>query len=161
MSEQYEIGKWVWTEADFDRMGWHDVRVHAVAFLPDTFELMFDIDYILEWVYPAPNETYYKFLVAPATLVFENVYEVVMELDEPDFELDTIERKEPREPKNAQYIGRGTEWLWSLEAHRGGMSFRSVGYKQYIRSEPVLSQSQTLEMGVRGGISFRCGRLDE
>ena len=161
MSQQYEIEKWVWTEADFDQMGWHDVQVYAVAFLPNTFELMLDIDYILEWIHPAPNETYFKFWVAPATLVFGNVYEVEMGLDEPDFELDAIERKEPREPKNAQHIGRDTEWLWSLEAHRGGMSFRSVGYKQYIRRSPVLSQLQTLEMGARGGISFYCGRVDE
>ena len=161
MLAEYEMEKWIWTGADFDQMGWHDSQVYAVAFLPEIFELTLDIDYIFEWVHPEPNETYFKFWVAPATLVFENVYDIKLELDEPDFELDAVERKDPRKPKNAEYIGRETEWLWNLEAHRGGIEFRSVGYKQYIRQKPIFGQAQKLETNIRGGISFYRGRLDE
>ena len=161
MVDDYELEKWIWTDADFEQMGWHDSKVYAISFLPDTFELAFDIDYIFEWVNPAQNETYFKFWVAPATLVFENVYDVEMEFDVPDFELNMIVRKEPQRSKNAEYIERDTEWLWSLEAHRGGIDFRSVGYKQFVRKKPVFSQAQILEMDVRGGISFYRGRIDE
>jgi hypothetical protein len=160
MAKLYEVEKWIWTEADFEQMGWHDVQVYAVSFIPNTFELMLDIDYIFEWIHPAENDTCFKFWISPATLVFENVYGIEMALDEPYFELDAIERTEPRRPTNAEYIERDTEWQWNLEAHRGGMSFRSIGYKQYIRKKPVLSQLQTLEMGLRGGISFHRERLD-
>jgi hypothetical protein len=30
--EEYELEKWIWTEADFDVMGWHDSSIHALAF---------------------------------------------------------------------------------------------------------------------------------
>ena len=65
MAEEYELDKWIWTEADFEQMGWHDARIHAIAFLTETFEFALDIDYILQWVEPAEGETYYKFWVAP------------------------------------------------------------------------------------------------
>jgi hypothetical protein len=161
MIKQYEIEKWIWTDADFEQMGWHDCQVYAVSFLLNTFELILDIDNIFEWIHPASNETYFKFWIAPATLVFENVYEIKMELDEPNFELDFIGREEPRKPHNADYINRNTEWVWNLEAHHGRMSFRSVGYKQYIRKNPILSQIQMLEMDERGGTSFQRGQLDK
>ena len=61
MNETYEIEKWVWTEADFEKMSWHDSRVHAMAFLPDEFEIVFDIDYILKWICLGPDETNFKF----------------------------------------------------------------------------------------------------
>jgi hypothetical protein len=32
----YTPEKWIWTEADFETMGWHDVHVHALAFQTDT-----------------------------------------------------------------------------------------------------------------------------
>src|SRR4051812_16698612 len=114
MSQKYELEKWIWTEADFEQMGWHDARVHAVSFVRDEFEIVFDLDYILEWVHPTAGETYFKFWVAPVTLVFEKVYDIEMEFSEPDFELDYIDRKDPRRPKNADGLGQDTEWLWSL-----------------------------------------------
>ena len=76
MHQEYELEKWVWTEEDFERMGWHDSRIYALAFSPETFELLLDIDYIFQWINPEPGETFYKFWVAPATLIFENVSDV-------------------------------------------------------------------------------------
>jgi hypothetical protein len=154
MIEPYELEKWIWTDADYEQMGWHDCQVHAISFIPKNFEIAFDIDYIFKWVNPLPGETYFKFWITPATLVFENVYELKMELDEPDFELDIVERNEPRKPRNSDYIKKDKEWLWTLEAHRGSLSFRSIGYKQYIRKQPILSEIHVLETDLRGGISF-------
>jgi hypothetical protein len=56
MAEKYELEKWVWSEADFEEMVWHDARIHAIAFLPDSFEFVLDIDYILRWVQPAEGQ---------------------------------------------------------------------------------------------------------
>ncbi|HKO42782.1 MAG TPA: hypothetical protein VJU84_05805 [Pyrinomonadaceae bacterium] len=159
-TEKYELKKWLWTEADFEQMEWHDVRIHALAFHPDAYELAFDIDYIFEWIHPAPETTYFKFWVAPATLVFENVNELRIDL-EPHLSLDLkeIERAEPQKPKNTDYIDRDVEWYWKLDTHSGEISLRSVGYKQYIRQEPVLTQGQVLDAEARGGFSFHRGRM--
>jgi len=46
------VGKTVWTDADFETMGWHDNAVHAIAVEPappHPGSLLLDIDYIVEW----------------------------------------------------------------------------------------------------------------
>jgi hypothetical protein len=75
MSEE-QLEKAVWTAADFDRMDWHDARVHAITFheVEQDAELLLDLDYIVRWIDPEPPAEYFSFLVAPATLVFENVW---------------------------------------------------------------------------------------
>ena len=158
--ECYTIEKWLWTDADFESMGWHDVRIHAMAFHGNTYEIAFDVDYIFEWIPPDSGKTYSEFWVSPATLVFENVNKLRIDL-EPSLgvELDGIERKSPRKPKNLDYIERDVEWAWKLQTHSGEISFRSVGYKQYIRRQPVLTRRQFLETDARGGFSFYRGTI--
>ena len=159
MAEKYELEKWVWTESDFEQMGWHDARIHAIAFLPDSFEFVLDIDYILRWVRPGESETHYKFWVAPATLVFDNVHDLRIDLEPyAGVEIQDIRREDPQEPKNAEYVGRDTEWRWVIEAQEGEISLRAAGYKQYFRSEPVFGSQQSLDVGIRGGFSFHRGR---
>src|SRR6266550_2747235 len=72
----------LWTDADFEAMGWHDATVHAIGFDQDeeSARLLFDIDYIVRWIDPVPPSEYYSFLIAPATLVFENVWNVEAEV---------------------------------------------------------------------------------
>src|SRR5687768_16247891 len=94
----YEIEKWVWSQEDFDLMGWHDVTVHAFALLPERFEFLLDIDYILKWEEPEPPDRYYTFWVSPATLVFEGVQNIKVDLDIgsiQDIDLQGIEREGP------------------------------------------------------------------
>jgi hypothetical protein len=161
MVEQYQVEKWIWTDADFDVMGWHDSNIYAVAFYPENFEFALDIDYIFQWIHPAENETYFKFWVTPATLVFEYVYDLkfnVVRLDG-GLEIDYIERTEPKKIEAGDFVGRN-EWLWTIGTHQGEISLRAIGYKQYIRKKPVFGKSQTVESSVRGEISFHRGRLD-
>lgn len=152
MSEAYQVEKWVWTETDFARMGWHDSPIHAMAFIPEKNEIIFDIDYIIEWIPPKPEETYYKFWVAPATLVFENVYDVDINTGSypSGLEIDAITRKDLCAPHNDEYIERIQEWLWTIECQEGEIRFRSAGYKQYLRTYPVFGGQQTLELSARG-----------
>lgn len=161
MNEIYQLEEWVWSEADFEVMGWHDSRIHALAFLPDDFEMVFDIDYIVKWVHPQPNETHFKFWVSPATLVFENVYDVEFELESyaGRLEIDDIERDDERPPRNARHIGKQTEWKWSVRCQEGEIRFRSTGYKQYIRTHPVFSVSQALDLQSRG-FSFSRSKVE-
>ena len=64
----------VWTDADFERMSWHDNHVHAIRFVEGQNgegELVLDIDYILEW--QKADGAAFLFRVQPATLVFHGV----------------------------------------------------------------------------------------
>ncbi len=151
----YQLEKWIWTEADFEDMGWHDARIHGIAFLGEDFEVMLDIDYILQWIDPGPNETYYKFWIVPATLVFHNVHDLKIDLEPfAGIEIQDVHKSDPQRPKNAEYVDRDTEWQWTIETHEGEISLKSVGYTQYLRKEPILSQQSSLDLNVRGGISF-------
>jgi hypothetical protein len=146
------LEKWLWTEADFDHMGWHDSRVHAIAFLPDEFELCFDLDYIVQWVDPVPPASHYSFWVAPATLVFENVWDFKMAMDNPTpaFDIFGIERSDEQpSPEHG-----GQFWSWTIDGVEGKISFRSSGYKQYVRRPPQHITSQVLDWEERGGLSF-------
>jgi len=77
----YTLEKALWADADFEQMGWHDSHIHAIAFRPESFQLLLDIDYIFRWVGPAPKETHYKFWLSPCTLMFKNVYQLWISLE--------------------------------------------------------------------------------
>jgi hypothetical protein len=70
--EAHSLEKALWSDADFDVMGWHDATVHAIAFeeSDDRAALLIDLDYIVRWIEPQPLSRSFSFLVAPATLVF-------------------------------------------------------------------------------------------
>ena len=74
----------IWTEADFDVMGWHDVALHAIAIEPDhphPGRLALDIDYLLKWVPPESSASAFRFWISPATLVFDQASDLVVDLD--------------------------------------------------------------------------------
>ena len=154
--QDHKIQKPVWTEADFEQMGWHDVHVHAIAFHPEIFEFWLDIDYIFSWIDPQGNDKHYSFWLAPATLVFENVYDLKFEIEshDGDMELQGIERSEASAPRNAAAIPKQTEWRWLLGFNEGQIAFRSVGFSQFTRRPPVLVPVQQFTLEERGGISF-------
>jgi hypothetical protein len=150
--KQYQLEKGLWTEEDFDTMGWHDSIVYAISF-GGNFELLFDIDYIFKWVLTGKT---YHFWVSPCTLVFENVYDLKFDLEffGTELEIDDITRENPQRPKNADYIGKDTEMDWVIETQQGVISFKSVGYKQYVRQMPRYLPTQSIELSYRGAISF-------
>src|SRR2546421_9545929 len=98
--ESRTLEKWVWNDADFKRMGWHDNAIHGIATIsefPDRLELMLDIDYIFDWVNQGSDRPFLLW-VAPATLVFENVYHLKLDIEsaQGDIELDEILREDER-----------------------------------------------------------------
>ena len=68
----------VWTDEDFDVMGWHDATVHALAFESTT--LLLDLDYTLGDDCEADSEEQRSkmpsFWMSPATLVFAAVDDI-------------------------------------------------------------------------------------
>jgi hypothetical protein len=152
MKQEYQLEKTLWTEADFDIMGWHDCPVHALSFDSED-KLLLDIDYMFEWVLKK-NKRNYMFWISPCTLVFENVYDLVFETDHMTIIIDNISRENPRKPKHAQDSNTDLEYDWTIETTVGVILFRSTGFKQYVRQAPVLISMQHVDLQQRGGISF-------
>jgi hypothetical protein len=152
--EQYSLEKLVWSEADYDEMGFHDVNIRAVYFSTDTPEVLFDVDYIFKWVMPTPPDEYFTFWVSPATLVFRDVSDVELSWQGGDqFVLWELERSE-EEILPAGHV----RWLWTLAGNVGGSaSLRATGYSLYVRQEPRYINRQNLWSEERGGVSFHRG----
>lgn len=155
MGTSLDLEKLIWDESDFEQMGWHDSKIYAIAFEGEKFELALDIDYILKWLNPQEGESNFKFWVAPSTLVFRNVRDLKISLEESlNLEIQDLHRMNPQEPKNVKHIPESIEYDWTIETTGGEIFFKSVGYKQYFRKFPVLLESQKIGFKERGGISF-------
>jgi hypothetical protein len=103
----HQPAKWIWTDNDFDAMGWHDATLWAMLADPERFEFLVDLDYIFEWVKPAPEETYYKFWIAPVTMIFENAHTVKLDIESSQgtIEVADLHRENPR-PRSVPKVGR-------------------------------------------------------
>ena len=143
--------KALWTEDDFDQMGWHDCRVHGFSFSPPSatgWSVALDIDYILEWVDPTEPGGNFSFWVAPATLVFPYANDVILNVEMEayqELEIDAMTRRQGSE---------GTHDIrWSI-AGSFNLDLSASSYQQYIRATPVHIDLQALSPEQRGGVSF-------
>jgi hypothetical protein len=150
--DSYTLEKGIWTQDDFEHMGWHDSTIHAMAFVLNEWDLGFDIDYLLQWIHPTPPETSFSFWIAPATLVFHNVSEVKCDFFGPcatSLTLQAIKRSDEQQTPSGM-----SKWLWTLDGNEGTIHFFATGYTQYFRRSPSFQTSQELSFETRGGISF-------
>jgi hypothetical protein len=152
--ENSNLEKTKWSDVDFEYLDWHDCKVYGIAFFDKKLELAFDIDYILEWVSGDKLNSSYKFWVSPATLIFKNVYDININLDTLDFQIDEITRSSPTVPKNIVNINEAIEYEWQIETTNGTIAFKAVGFEQYARRKPIFLDSQTIDQAERGGVSF-------
>lgn len=154
MTESYFLERAVWTDADFDSMGWHDATIHAIAFLPDTSELALDLDYILEWVEPSPSREASSFWVAPATFIFENAFEAEIQLHPLlDVTVQGLERRDPQ-PTRPGFAGPITAWQWLMDCNEGSITLRATGFRQIFRRAPIRVDRQSLLPAERGEVSL-------
>jgi hypothetical protein len=155
------------TEADFDRLSWHDNHLYGVRFdVGDadendwTSDLILDIDHIVEWVCGTDNTT--RFRVAPATLVFHGVTDPSMRIDWGDsgfrtaiyvLSIDRIERERISDQK--VFLDRPYySWRIVLNSPQGGeIRFGAVGFTQTLRAEPVLVDEQKLSPAQRRALT--------
>jgi hypothetical protein len=155
MTMRFDLEKLIWNESDFEQMGWHDSKIHAIAFRDETFELALDIDYIVEWVQPNDNKANFQFWITPSTLVFRNVCDLTVSVEANlSLQIQDIYKTNPRLPKNAKHIQESFEYDWTIETNNGEITFKSVGYRQYFRKKPILSDSQKITLEQRGGVCF-------
>lgn len=146
-ADQYKLEKAVWSTDDFDEMYWHDSTIHALGFTSKT-DLSFDIDYICHAEENGPQEPF-SLWVAPATLTFHNVDDFQIAIDfsriiRPlGMEIDGINKPTFLKP-----------W-WNIYLHdQGEIKFKTSGFTQYFRAEPVMQTSGCFGLIERGGISF-------
>jgi hypothetical protein len=151
-----ELEKCVWTDRDFDLMGWHDATVHALAVDWDTVvleggwhgaTLLLDIDYIVTWI---RREGPIHFEVAPATLVFEDVWDIEGDL----------QSEQTMGPPQILDLNRGAAEddglaAWEVDGDRFALRFRARAFHQHFRAWPIANgEAQSLTSARRGGPSF-------
>jgi hypothetical protein len=152
------------TESDFDLLSWHDSHIHGFEFrigdsdIDDwTSDLVFDIDFIVEWV--CGTDMYPRFQVAPATLTFHDVTDLHIDIcwGDSSFQMslltssiDTIERE--RIENQRIHLDRPYyEWRVLLcDPPAGKTTFGATGLKQELRCSSVLSDHQELPHFKRG-----------
>jgi hypothetical protein len=99
--ENYDLEKPTWTESDFKVMGWHDAKIWGLLANPEQWEYLIDLDYIFKWVHPKEGEEYFKFWVSPVTMVFENAYEINLDIESQHGEIEVadLHMENPRKTK--------------------------------------------------------------
>jgi hypothetical protein len=147
--------KQVYTTQDFKELNWHDCKIYGFAFDDNTYKFYLDIDLIIEWIDPFKEDEGYKFKIAPATLVFKNVWNLVFDIDTNlTLSIDDISMQNPHLPKNKDYVSGEMEHDWLITLLEGEISFKSIGFEIYVRKSPKIEQKQILGLDERGGISF-------
>lgn len=151
-AQDYELEKQVWDDRDFGSMGWHDATVWSISPNPYAFEFRLDLDYIFSWVHPSAGETYFKFWVAPVTMVFENAHSIRVEIDSAQgtLEIDDLHREDPSRTPNGELV----EHRYRFECQEGEISLRATGFRMYVRQKPLLLKRQSLDLTERRGIGF-------
>lgn len=134
--------KEIWTEADFEEMGWHDSYIYAISFPNEDLELGLDIDYLFKWVLDDKTNLY-NFWVSPCVLFFFDVFDLEVNLDFKNavgLDIQDINRSNPRLSPN----GKITLWDFEIITDNGYIKFESSGYRQVVKKQPIFSQSQVL-----------------
>jgi len=128
-------------------MNWHDNYIHSFGFNAEKFELALDIDYIYDWLDGEGAD--YNFLISPATLTFQNVSNLKINLDWKEYALDlcifSIDRLNPRKTANAKM----TEYDWEILISwpEGKISFCATGFTQISRAKPAVFNEQKITGG--------------
>ena len=149
------IGKSEWTTTDFETLSWHDCHFYGFRLDPrehGTAELEFDIDFIVEWLCRTARQV--EFRVAPATLIFHNIFRLQVELDYASpvlagmspFAIDGIEREVLSKP------GGYSSFRWRLPVNwpSGVITFESPGFRQVLRRPSILVDRPWLLAEERG-----------
>jgi len=146
--KSHQIEKWIWTEDDFEQMGWHDSKIYAMHFDENIY---FDIDYIFQWNTPEKQGILFTFWIAPATLIFRHPFGVKFSLESENgnayhngIEICDIVKKRSE---------HGDTW-WHIETQQGYIDLEADSYTQIIRRTPTFQYGPCIDRTERGGISF-------
>lgn len=157
MVEDYKLEKGIWTQDDFDVMGWHDSNIYGFAIEKAgqfTGDLVFDIDYIFQWVDPVAPAKNFSFWVSPCTLVFKDSFDLVMNIETGSYALEWLEIADIELLSTKGDSANKQQFEWRIDLQLGEILVSSYGYEQIVRKEPKHINSQVLDLEDRGGICF-------
>jgi hypothetical protein len=135
--------KEIWSEEDFEDMGWHDSYIHAISFPNDCLQLSLDIDYIFKWVLDDKTNLY-NFWVSPCNLIFRDTLNLEINLNFKNaigLSIQDINKSNFRLSPNGE-IGM---WDFEILTDRGNIKFESSGFRQIVKAQPKFLQNQTIE----------------
>ncbi|WP_255046944.1 hypothetical protein [Lacihabitans sp. CS3-21] len=115
-------------ETNTSDFNWHDCPLYSLKF-DDNLEL--DLDYIIKWELGDNNK--YKYLIAPAILVFYEVKNFHISAKSSilnGFEINYIKK----DPQNS----------WKIDLQEGEIIFESEGFTQKLTKKPIWSDNQYL-----------------
>lgn len=139
---------------DFKSLDFHDSPFYAFGTIPLNYQLLMDIDWIIA---RDINLEKSKIEISPATLVFENVWNLSIDIDmNNELIIDSIDILSVGIPRNKDCFPTGTkEYDWHIEFINGTMEFKSIGFSIYQRKVPQIKGCTQLTMFERGGISLK------
>lgn len=153
------------TEADFDRISWHDCYLHGFEFLtcdPDvgdwTSDLALDIDYVVDAYSDDRSRT--RFRVAPATLTFRNVTDLDISIAWGDSDYRSaihplsIHDVEREEVVRHQVRLEQPYFAWTIRLNwpdGGRIRFGAIGFQQHLRADPIETDRHYLTSVTRKG----------
>ena len=153
----------MWTDEDFDGLGWHHSTVHGILILPIEMsghvDLALDLDYIMRWNDPEPPGGYYTFDVAPATLTFSLASELESELGISNvsnipMDIDDIIRG-PLIHEDWPPPPTGAWRRWTIQGDIVSLEFEAAGFTQHLRAWPrPTGNAMFMTSEQRGGVSF-------
>lgn len=156
--ETYLSKKNIWTQDDYEQMGWHDCRIYGMLFSPvdETWasDLIFDIDYIFEWVHPVPPEKLFTFWISPCTLIFKNTFALKIDIDNRGSTTNLLEIADLILTDKVEQEKGVWIYEWEIELQEGFITFKSTGFDQIVRHKPIFSKGQVLTLEERNGINF-------
>ncbi|MCL2297917.1 MAG: hypothetical protein FWC38_03800 [Proteobacteria bacterium] len=135
-------------------MSWHDVHVHGFRLASfneaeSTADLVFDIDYILEW---KQDGCVFTFVVCPATLCFKDAFDLQFSLDyaKPTagmcpFSINRIRREQIEFPTGY----KSYQWVIEIDWPNGEICFQSPGFIQTLTGSPKSVAEQWLSSELR------------
>ena len=133
-------------------INWHDSRIYGIGFDGANYKLLFDVDIIIDWKKNA-NQEYYDVFLAPATLVFENVWDLSFDIETWNIVLD-IENVRAINPKASKNHPDSLEYEWEMELMQGVIKFKALGFRVFFKDDPKNIPPQDRTVNDRGGISF-------
>lgn len=157
-TDKFILDKSVWTQDDFEIMGWHDANIYGMITENSedhwTADYLLDIDYIFKWVHPIAPAPTFTFWVAPCTLVFKECFDLHIDIKTDGGCLDLMEiaalhLKSKTEQEKNKFV-----YEWIIELQQGQIALKSYGFKQIVRQQPKHVESQVLTLHERGGINF-------
>jgi len=146
----------LWTESDFDSMSWHDSEVYSIRLNnpetdSDVYELVLDIDYILEW--KREGDDAFRFVVAPALLRFRRVTQLHCHFHltyKEHLTIEHVERYVCHEHSRAEHGVSCFEWRVHLRpdvSPPGIVWFHASGFTQELTEltdKPIETSCQSL-----------------